>query len=304
MYIKCLLSHQITNNSAANARQGIADKWTVIQKLIGLPIDQLNEKMLSKACEDLYADAFEYPGTRRGKALQQADIDMLKREVSFCQWNEESGPSTLLLTGHNFDQFGKGVGLCWLSSAALAIKQNIGNGDRVLFYSACRDEDSRRTPAREPFSNILSSFICQCLQWDERFFEKSFKQVEQELKDPVWRSKSVEDRHHIQRDLLISLLNSWTGSRAIYMIIDRLDKIDSDPDDNLYDLIREILLIVSKTTCAIKLVITADSLHWESGDKEIKSRWKDWRGDPDLAWDKVASIHSHVRWHQPEIGRS
>jgi hypothetical protein len=297
------LPGQATDSFAANARQGIADKWTIIRKLIGLPMEQLEEKIISTACEKLYADVFKYPGKRRGKALQQADIEMLKREKLFDQWNEESGSSTLLLTGHNFDQFGKGVGLCWLSSAALIIKQNVVNEGQILFYSACRDEDSKRRLTREPFSNILSSFVCQIVQWDEKFFEKSFKHVEQELQDPAWTSPSVAKRHQIQCDLLISLLNSWTGSTRIYLIIDRLDKFDGAFDGNPYDLIREILCIVSKTACEVKVVITADSLVWRDGDTEIISQWKDWRGDPELKSDKIAPIYLHTRWHQPEIRR-
>lgn len=286
------LPRQVIDSTAADARQRIADKWTIIRKLIGLPMEQLEENMISTACENLYADAFKYPGKRRGKALQPADIGILKREGLFDQWNEGPCSSTLLLTGHNFDQFGKGAGLCWLSPATVTIKQNVAKDGQILFYSACRDENSKRTLTREPFSNILSSFACQVLQWDEKFFEKSFTYAEQELKDPAWTSPSVGERHRIQCDLLISLLNSWTGSTRIYMIIDRIDKFDGQPDDNPYDLIREILRIVSKTTCKVKVVITADSLVWRDSDKEIVSRWRDWRGDPELTWTKIASIYS------------
>ena len=298
------LSRRGADSIAADARQTIADKWTVIRKLICLPMEQLEEKMISTACENLYADAFQYPGKRRGKALQPADIEMLKREEFFDRWNTEPGSSTFLLTGHNFDQFGKGVGLCWLSSATIAIRQNVAEEGKILFYSACRDETSKRTTTREPFSNILSSFVCQVLLWDEKFFETSFTYVEQELKDPAWTSPSVGERHLIQCDLLIWLLNSWMGSTRIYMIIDRLDKFDGEPDDNPYDLIHEILYIVSKTTSDVKVVITADSLVWRDTDKEINSQWKNWRGDPDLTWGKISSIYSRTRWHQPEIGRA
>jgi hypothetical protein len=298
------LSRRGADSFAADARQGIADKWTVIGKLICLPIEQLEEKMISTACKNLYADAFQYPGKRRRKALQPADIEMLKREEFFDQWNKEPGSSTLLLTGHNFDQFGKDAGLCWLSSATINIRQDVAEEGQILFYSACRDETSKRIITREPFSNIMSSFVYQVLQWDEMFFEKSFTYVEQELKDQAWTSPSVEKRHRIQGDLLIWLLNSWTESTRIYMIIDRLDKFHGEPDDNPYDLIYEILRIVSKMTCKVKVVITADSLVWGDSDKEINSQWKNWRGDPELTWAKIASIYSRARWHQPEIGRA
>lgn len=259
--------------------------------------------MISTACETLYTDVFKYPGKRRGRVLQCADLELLKNEPSFTQWTNEFGSSTLLLTGNNYDQFGKGVGLCWLSTAALAIKQNVETEGLVLFHSACRSENSKRIQSRESFSNILNSFVCQILQWDETFFEKVCTRVEQELKDPTWTSPSPAKRHRIQGDLLISLLNSWTGSKTIYMIIDRLDKFDGEPDDNPYDLIREILRIISKTACTIKLVIIADSLVWGDDNKEIMAQWKDLRGDPELTWARISSIYTRVRWHQPQIGR-
>lgn len=290
-----------TDSSPAKARQGVADNWTIVRKLVGLPQEQVEEKIISAACESLYADAFKYPEKRLGRTLQEADIELLRKENLFDRWNDEPGCSTLLLTGHNFDQFGKGVGMCWLSSAALVIKKNVIGQGQILFYSGCRNEDSKRSFAREPFSNILSSFVCQIVQWDENFFEKSFKQVQQEVEDPAWTSPSAEARHQVQSDLLISLLNSWTKSTRVYLIIDRLDKFGGESDDNLYDLIREILRIISNTTLEIKLLIIADSLIWGDDDKQAMSQWKDWRGDPDLKWDKISSLHLRTRWHQPEI---
>lgn len=232
----------------------------MILKLIGLPIEQLEENLIFTACERLYSDAFHHPGKRRRKFLQLANLELLKRQGFLNQWNKGPDSSTLLLTGHNFDQFGKGVGLCRLSSATINIKRHVANEDRILFYSPCRDEISKRTVTREPFSNILNSFVHQALKWDEKFFEKSFSYVEQELKDSAWTSSSVEKKHRIQCDLLIWLLNSWSESTRIFMIIDRLDKFDAGPDDNPYDLIYEILRIISRTTGTVKLVITADSL--------------------------------------------
>jgi hypothetical protein len=308
MNVRFTYSYHLINQLtrfAEKERQAVCDCWTTISENIGLRTEELEQKIIIKSCQSLYRDAFKVSARKRGKdkLLQQADVNLLRKEVLFDRWHDDPRSSLLLLTGENFDNYETGSGLCWLSSATLDLVEHLLKDWQVLFYSGCRDEDSRWAEVKETIANIFTSFVFQILKWDEEFFMTHFKTVEQRLKNPSWKSTELEEQLRNRTDLVIFLLNSWTKSERIYFVIDRIDKFGHGPDDTPEDLIEEILRVVGRINHEVKVFIVASSLICLGTDDKINMQRTIWHAKPDLAIDK-GRIFSRGGWHQREMCQS
>ena len=228
---------------------------------------------------------------------------MLRKEALFDRWHGDPCSSLLLLTGENFDNYEKGSGLCWLSSATLDLVEHLLKDSQVLFYSGCRDEGSRWAEVKETIANIFASFVFQILKWDEEFFLEYFKTVEQRLNNPGWKSTELEERLRSRTDLVVFLLNSWTKSKRIYFVIDRIDKFGHGPDDTPEDLIEEILQVVGGINHEVKVFIVASSLICLGTDDKINMQRTIWHAKPGLTIDKER-IFGRGGWRQREVYQS
>lgn len=262
-------------------------------------IENLEQEKILQACQNLYADAFAVSVRRgsKGILLQQADVHLLRQDDYFDRWHDDPQSSLLLLTGENFDNYNKGSGLCWLSCATLSVVKHLPIDSQVLFYSGCRDEDSRWPSQKETIGNIFTSFVFQILQWDKAFFLEHYKTVEQTLKRPTWRSTEREVKLQQRIDLMISLLDSWTRSKRIYMVIDRIDKFEHEPEDTPEDLIEEILAAVGKMNREVKVFIVGSSLTCLNSDEKLNTQRRIWHRKSDLTIFKDR-IYGRGGWRQ------
>ena len=208
----------------------------------------------------------------------------------------------LILSGYNFDMYETGLYLCWLSPFTTSVadmylsNQVPGSRNRVLFFSACRDEASRFERRNElpNLNQLLVSLILQMLHWDD-FLEENGHFVEGNI------SGSIRKRMEILKDLL----GACKPSDELYIIIDRIDGIrPSDDDDESCDSVSRnltlILEIVDAASCTVRMLVVADASGWSKvkTDTDMEGSWKNWKRQIGL---KNFSMACKVGWNQAEI---
>ena len=209
----------------------------------------------------------------------------------------------LILTGYNFDMYETGLYLCWLSPFTTSVadihlsNQVPGSKDRVLFFSACRDEASRFKKRTElpNLDQLLDSLILQMLHWDN-FLEENGHFVEENISGGV--RKKIE--------ILKNLLGACKSFEELYIIIDRIDGIgaSNDDDESCEDSVSRnlelILEIVNAASCKVRMVVVADASGWSKvrTDTDMEGRWKIWKRQIGL---QRFSMVCKVGWDQAEI---
>lgn len=208
----------------------------------------------------------------------------------------------LILSGYNFDMYETGLYLCWLSPFTTSVadmhlsNQVPGSRNRVLFFSACRDEASRFKRRNElpNLDQLLVSLILQMLHWDN-FLEENGHFVEGNI------SGGIRNKMEILKDLL----GACKPADELYIIIDRIDGIrPSDDDESCDDSVSRnlglILEIVDAASCTVRMVVVADASGWSKvrTDTDMEGRWKIWKRQIGL---KNFSMACKVGWNQAEI---
>ncbi|KAL8878093.1 MAG: hypothetical protein Q9198_004028 [Flavoplaca austrocitrina] len=213
--------------------------------------------------------------------------------------------SVLILSGLNFDGYDTGKRLCWLSPVATEIAEEYrrnrrsAGSCRLLFHSACYDEESRFGKKKEAIDVCLSRFIVQLLLSDDDFFTKHRQSLEDEIRN--------SSRH--RSETMQFLLEKCPSADEVCIIADRLDRIAPIPDDesdesdedDVSDVLESILNIVSTASCKIRLVVTIDASQWPRvrTDSEFESKWKTW-GEK-LCFIITYNPFFKINWREPEL---
>ena len=251
----------------------------------------------------LHANAFAEAVRRRSnKKLQQISIELVEELGLYQPWNQATGSSVLILSGYNFDMYETGLYLCWLSPFTTTLadihlsNQFPGSKNRVLFFSAYRDEASRFQKRTElpDLDQLLNSLILQMLHWDN-FLEEHGHLVEGNM--------NVGIRERIE--MLKDLLGVCKSSDKLYLIIDRIDGIRApDDDESCEDSVSRnlglILEIIDTASCTVRMVVVADASGWSKvrTETDMEGRWKIWKRQIGLS---KFSMVCKVGWNQAEI---
>jgi hypothetical protein len=226
-------------------------------KLTGLlmaqnsPFEHDISKMRSY-CKDLHKDAFNTsPGDYCSIRLQEIDIELLQRVAQLEEWKSSNQPSLLLLLGDNYEVHDENRGLLWLSPAALAIAEMIGNDYVLAFFTPCCQQRGGYQTELISLDRLLSSVIHQLLHHSEQFFIRNRQYVYEELKKP---HSSLANR----KAILTTILRSFgpKSDTIVYLVLDRLDLVDGEEFRHLVDYFINIMAY-EKVTCIVKVAIMA-----------------------------------------------
>ena len=286
--------------------QRSSDRFSQIEAELGMKWASVKPDSFIAQCRMLHADAFaEAVRRKNNKKLQQINIELVEELGLYQPWNQATGSSVLILTGYNFDMYETGLYLCWLSPFTTSLadmhlsNQVPGSKNRVLFFSAYRDEASRfkRRTELPNLDQLLVSLILQMLHWDN-FLEEHGHFVEGN------KSGGIRKRMEILKDLL----GVCQPSDELYLIIDRIDGIrpPDDEDDSEYceDSVSHnlelILEIVDAAPCTVRMLVVADACGWSKvrTDTDMEGRWKIWKRQ--IGLDKFSMV-CKVGWNQAEI---
>ena len=296
------LANERAELAAKQQEQVRKNKIDSIVRGLGIDWDTVAPVKLITMCKSLHADAFAESVRLKGsKKLQQIDLDLVKTFAFYKLWYEVTGSSVLILSGSNYDLYDTGRYLCWLSpittkfAEAQLSSQVPPRKNKVLFFSACRDDASRYGRRKELLADCFSHFISQMLHWDTEFVDQNCQVVEDDVKDVTRQRK----------DTLQRLLGACKCFDQVYIIIDRLDRIaPSDADDELDEdtvsgFLAAILDTVSAAPYNVKLMITIDAAGWPKvkNDADMERRWKIWKTQMEL---KHYSMFCKIGWTQPE----
>ncbi|KAL8790409.1 MAG: hypothetical protein Q9195_006365 [Heterodermia aff. obscurata] len=280
------------------------DRLFQIEAEFGIKWASVSPETFIAQCRMLHANAFaEAVRRKNNKKLQQISIELLEELGLYQPWNQATGSSVLILTGYNFDMYETGLYLCWLSPFTTSLadmhlsNQALGSRDRVLFFSACRDEPSRFQKRTEHpnLDQLLISLILQMLHWDN-FLEEHGHFVEGRM--------SGGTRERIE--MLKALLRVCKSSDKLYIIIDRIDGIrpSGDDDESWEDSVGRnlglILEIADTAACTVRMVVVADASGWSKvrTETDMEGRWKIWKRQIGL---NNFSMVCKVGWNQAEI---
>ena len=253
------------------------------------------DKVTAK-CKKLHTDAFATSvRLKASKKLQQISLELIRDSNFYKEWNEATESSVLILSGSNFDLYETGLHLCWLSPITTELAEPLLATSKVLFFSACQDEASRRSTKKGLLADCFSNFILQMLHWDTDYVDRNLQSVSDDMSD------SVPPR----KDTLKRLLEACNCFDQVYIIIDRLDRItapddDDDPyEDSVGKVLEAILETVCAASCKVRLMITihADRWHGVDNDADMDSRWKIWKGQLPL---ERYSMFCKIGWKQLE----
>ena len=253
-------------------------------------------------CKALHANAFAKAVRKKGtRQLQQISLELLSNFDLYKSSKDINESSVLILSGSNFDLYQAGLYLCWLSPVTTEIaevyrsRHRSEGPSRVLFHSACRNEESRFSNRKEPFNVCLSRFIIEILRWDDEYFSRSRQIIEDNIKD--------SDCQRVET--LKALLKGWQGSDEVCIIIDRLDRIapldgGKETDEEVSDLLETILEVVSTASCKIRLVVTVDASGWPQvkKDADLEERWNVWKNRNNL---QPYTLSCKIDWRQSEL---
>ncbi|KAL9629702.1 MAG: hypothetical protein Q9204_005127, partial [Flavoplaca sp. TL-2023a] len=266
------------------------DQRSHIAALLGSSMKLSDIGTMVDQCKILHASAFTNIGLLRDFKLYEPPP-------------RTKNSSVLILSGLNFDGYDTGKRLCWLSPVATEIaeeyrRNRIPAGScRLLFHSACYDEESRFSKKKEAIDVCLSRFIVQLLLSDDDFFTKHRQSLEDDIRNSSRR----------RSETMQFLLEKCPSTDEVCIIVDRLDRIAPVPDDesdesdedDVSDVLESILNIVSTAPCKIRLVVTIDASQWSKvrTDSEFESKWKIWERNHTL--DNFSPLFK-INWRQPE----
>ena len=186
--------------------------------------------------------------------------------------------------------------LCWLSPITTELAEQLIATSKVLFFSACQDEASRRSTKKGLLADCFSNFILQMLHWSSDFVDQNLQSVCDDMEDGVPERKKTLKR----------LLEACKCFDQVYIIIDRLDRITApnDDDDNSYEdsvgkVLEAILETVCAASCKVRLIITIHADKWPGvqNDADMVRRWKIWKGQLPL---EHYSMFCKIGWKQLE----
>jgi hypothetical protein len=248
--------------------------------------------------------------SKKSRRLQEANLQILKTLGCFQEWMEETGPSILLLSGRNFDDYEAGRDLCWLSPVAAELAEYLqdskGEDQKrcTLFYPVQKVHQRRSTiRASETLDKCLSNLILQILSWDTLLVNTEREFIESTMKDEKWKTDSTGEK----KKILTRLLDACQCLDQVVLIIDRLDCM-AKALGSVYEqrdipvVLRYILDLAAGTTCKMKLLIIIDSTYWGevSSDEDASEKWTSgaWR---DLCKLDRFNFHYKIDWHQEKI---